>query len=125
MPASLLPIQQWLTPSLPTIEGNVDYQRLRQQLLRIDQLLLQSGIEAQFIADSFRAWRAGSKFKNISPKTQRKIQIHARRALRCNLARTLIMEDFRGFAVRLADSPLFQHFCGMAEVDRVQVPAKS
>ena len=125
MPAALLPIQQLLRPALPTIEGNVDYRRLREQLLRIDQLLLQSGLEAQFIADTFEQWKAGSKFKNISPKAQRKIQLHARRALRCNIARTLIMEDFRGFAIRLADSPLFQHFCGLDELDRVQVPSKS
>jgi hypothetical protein len=125
MPAALLPIQQLLRPALPTIEGNVDYRRLREQLLRIDQLLLQSGLEAQFIADTFQQWKANSKFKNISPKAQRKIQIHARRALRCNIARTLILEDFRGFAIRLADSPLFQHFCGLDELDRVQVPSKS
>jgi len=37
----------------------------------------------------------------------------------------LLLEDFRGLAVRLADSPLFQHFCGLAEVDRVQIPSKS
>src|SRR2546425_8867448 len=42
-------------------------------------------------------------------KAQRKIQIHARRALRCNLVRTLIMEDFRGFAIRLADSRSEEH----------------
>src|SRR5206468_10722995 len=103
MPASLIPIQQLLRPSLPTIEGNVDYQRLRQQLLRIDQLLLQSGLEAQFIAQSFEDWKAHCPFKNLSAKAQRKIQIHARRALRCNIARTLRLEDFRGFAIRLAD----------------------
>ena len=125
MPAVLLPIQQLLRPTLPTIEGNVDYAHLRQQLLRIDQLLQQSGVEAQFMADTFKDWAAHCKFKNISPKAQRKIQIHARRALRCNIGRTLILEDFRGFAVRLADSPLFQHFCGVAEVDRVRVPSKS
>jgi hypothetical protein len=45
--------------------------------------------------------------------------------LRCNIVRTLLLEDFRGLAVRLADSPLFQHFCGLAELDRVQVPSKS
>jgi hypothetical protein len=28
-------------------------------------------------------------------------------------------------ATRLADSPLLQHFCGIGEVDRVRVPAKS
>lgn len=125
MPAALLPIQQLLRPSLPTIEGNVDYRRLRQQLLRIDELLRQSGLEAQFIADTFEHWKADSKFQNISPKAQRKIQIHASRALRCNIARTLIMEDFRGLAVRLADSPLFQRFCGLDELERVRVPSKS
>src|SRR3989440_5904702 len=125
MPAPLLLIQQPLQPPLPTIEGNVDYQRLRDQLLRIDQLLVQSGIEEQFIAASFEDWKARCPFKNIPAKAQRKIQIHARRALRCNLVRTLIMEDFRGFAIRLADSPLFQHFCGLSELDRIQVPSKS
>lgn len=125
MAKPLLPIQQSLQPPLPTIEGNVDYRRLRDQLLRIDQLLIQSGIEQQFIAATFEDWKARGKFKHIPAKAQRKIQIHARRALRCNLARTLMMEDFRGFAVRLADSPLFQYFCGLSELDRVRVPSKS
>lgn len=125
MPAPLLPIQQSLPTPLPTIEGNVDYQRLRDQLLRIDQLLMQSGIEEEFIATSFEDWKARCQFKHLPAKAQRKIQIHARRALRCNIVRTLILEDFRGLAIRLADSPLFQHFCGLSELDRIQVPSKS
>ena len=125
MPAPLLPIQQLLQAPLPTIEGNVDYQRLRTQLLRIDQLLIQSGIEAQFVATTLESRTADSPSRKISPKAQRQIQIHARRALRCNIARTLIMEEFRGFAIRLADSPLFQHFCGLGQLDRIQVPSKS
>lgn len=125
MATRLLPIQQPLQPPLPTIEGNVDYQRLRAQLLRMDQLLIQSGIQEQFIAVTFEQWKARCKFKNIPAKAQRKIQIHARRALRCNIARTLLMEDFRGFAIRLADSPLLQHFCELSELDRVRVPSKS
>ena len=125
MPTRLIPVQQPLQPPLPTIEGNVDYRRLRDQLLRIDQLLVQSGIEEQFIAASFEDWKARCPFKNIPAKAQRKIQIHSRRALRCNIARTLIMEDFRGFAIRLADSPLLQHFCGLSELDRIQIPSKS
>jgi IS5 family transposase len=123
MQARFIPIQELLRPSLPTIVGNVDYQRLREQLLRIDQLLLHSGIEAEFIAASLEERKA--RCQNLSSKAQRKIQIHARRALRCNIARTLILEDFRGFAIRLADSPLFQHFCGLGEVDRIQIPSKS
>lgn len=125
MPARLLPIQQPLPAPLPTIVGNVDYQRLCQQLLRIDQLLIQSGIEQKFIAASLEDWKARCQFKHIPAKAQRQIQIHARRALRCNIVRTLLREDFRGLAIRLADSPLFQHFCGLSELDRVQVPSKS
>src|SRR5678815_4978981 len=120
----LLPVQQSLQAPLPTIEGNVDYRCLRDQLLRMNQLLLDSGLPENFIAATFDQWKSRCKFKKISAKTQRQIQIHARRALRCNIVRTLLMEDFRGFAIRLADSPLFQHFCGVAEVDRVQVPCK-
>src|SRR5262245_3535620 len=121
----LLPIQQSLQPPLPTIHGSVDYRCLRDQLLRIDQLLIHSGIEGEFIAATFDQWTSECKFKNVSAKAQRKIQVHARRALRCNILRTLVMEDFRGFAVRLADSPLFQHFCGIGEIDRIRVPSKS
>lgn len=125
MPARILPVQQLLATPLPTIEGNVDYERLRAQLIGIDQLLIQSGIEEQFVASTLESRIASSPSQKISAKAQRKIQIHARRALRCNIARTLIMEDFRGFAIRLADSPLFQHFCGLSQLDRIKVPSKS
>ena len=125
MATLLIPIQQPLQPRLPTIEGNVDYRTLRDQLVRIDELLIDTGIEERFISQSFEQWMGKVKFKNISAKAQRKVQIHARRALRCNITRTLMMEDYRDFSIRLADSPLFQQFCGLAELGRVQVPAKS
>ena len=34
-------------------------------------------------------------------------------------------ENFRSFAVRLADSPLLQSFCGMSRLDKIRVPSKS
>ena len=48
----LLPLEQYLLPHLLTIMGNVDYQTLRAQLLRIYQLLVGGGIERDFIAGS-------------------------------------------------------------------------
>ena len=42
--ATVIPFALPLPQVLPTIEGNVDYQEFRAQLLRIDQLLLQSGL---------------------------------------------------------------------------------
>jgi hypothetical protein len=119
----LIPFPEALRPPLPTIEGNVDYRQMRDQLLRIEELLQRTGSEVRFVAHCLEAW-APSRAR-ISARAQLHFQLHTRRALRCNLLRTLLQEDFRGFAVRLADSPLFQYFCGLAELDRVVVPSKS
>ena len=124
MPATnIIPFALPLPVILPTIEGNVDYRDLRDQLLGIDALLVKSGLETQLIQADLKRWLAGQK--HPSAKAQQKHQLHARRALRCNIARLLLGENFRDFAARLADSPLLQYFCGISEVDRVVVPAKS
>ena len=126
MAAALIPFQPSLRPSLPTIEGNVDYRQLRDGLLRIDQILIDSGLEKKFVADSLEQWLAQSEFpQKVRASSQVNYQVHSRRALRCNILRTYLQEDYRGFAARLADSPLFQHFCLVDEIDRVKVPAKS
>ena len=41
--------QEELSPALPTVIGNVDYQEFRSTLLRIDEILKRSGAERQFI----------------------------------------------------------------------------
>jgi hypothetical protein len=119
----LIPFQLPLPPTLPTIEGNVDYRDWRDQLERMNQLLLQSGLETQLLEARLQTWRA--RHPKASAKAQQGCQLHARCALRCNLARLLMKEDFRGFAARLADSPVLQFFCGLGGVDRVRVPSKS
>ena len=121
--AVIIPFQVPLPQVLPTIEGNVDYREFREQLLRIDQLLLQSGLETQFMEADLKRWLG--RRQQISAKAQQNHQRHARRALRCNIARILLAENYRGFAVRLADSPVLQYFCGLSEVGRVCVPSKS
>jgi len=122
----LLPLEQYLLPDLPTIVGNVDYQTLRAQLLRMHQLLVDGGIERDFIARSVRHRRElAVKRYQKSGKYETLIREHSARALRCNLARVLLKEDFRAFSVRLADSPLLQRFVGIARLDAVVVPSKS
>ena len=121
--ATIIPFELPLPQILPTIEGNVDYRDFRDQLLRIDSLLVQSHLETQLLEAELQRWLG--RQKRVSAKAQQKHQFHARRALRCNIARLLIQEDYRGFAARLADSPLLQFFCGLSEVDRVVVPSKS
>ena len=61
----------------------------------------------------------------VTGKQQQRFQEHSVRALRCSIARTLLVGSFRDFAARLADSPLLQWFCKVAQLDRVKVPAKS
>lgn len=121
--ATIIPFQPALPQVLPTIEGNVDYRQLRDQLLRIQSLLLTSGLETQFLEKDLQRWLG--RRKKVSAKAQQTHQLHSQRALRCNLARILLAEDYRGFAARLADSPLLQHFCGLSQVDVITVPAKS
>ena len=123
MSATIIPFQSSLPQALPTIEGNVDYRDFRDQLLRISQLLIQSGLETQLLEADLRRW--SKEHPRVSARAQQNHQLHSQRALRCNIARILLKEDYRGFALRLADSPLLQFFCALGEVDRVRVPAKS
>jgi hypothetical protein len=121
--ATIIPFELPLPQALPTIEGNVDYRELRHQLLRIDSLLLTSGLETRLLERDLTRWLG--KLKRTGPKAQQNRQRHCRRALRCNIARLLIGEDYRGFAARLADSPLLQYFCGVSELPCITVPSKS
>jgi len=120
---TIIPFELPLPQVLPTIEGNVDYRQLRDQLLQIDFLLVSGGLETRLMEKDLA--RGLSQGKRLTPKAQQNRQRHCRRALRCNIARLLIAEDYRGFAARLADSPLLQHFCGISEVLCVTVPSKS
>jgi hypothetical protein len=121
--ATIISFQPPLPQALPTIEGNVDYRQYRDQFLHLDQLLVQSGLEDQLLAADFQRWLA--QRPKVSPRAQQNHQLHARRALRCNIARQLLGQEYRVFAARLADSPLLQRFGGIDELGCVQVPSKS
>jgi IS5 family transposase len=121
--ATIIPFQPQLPQVLPTIEGNVDYRDFRDQLLSLDHLLIISGLETQLIERDLQLWK-GQRHK-LSARAQQTRQIHSQRALRCNIARVLLAEDYRGFAARLADSPLLQHFCAISRLEPIKVPSKS
>ena len=103
----LIPFPQPLPLRLPTIEGNVDYLEFERQLRRIDSLLLASRVETQFITASVNHWRAKKQpeTSNITPRQQLKFQDHSRRALRCNIVRTLLQLGYRKLAVRSGRQP--------------------
>ncbi len=124
MPSRILPFPQDLRPRLPNVLGNVDYLALRRQLEHIDTLLSDSGLERFFVQLALDAWIARSK-TTPSAVEQARFQQRSCRALRCNILRTLVQDDFRGFSCQLASSPLYQWFCHLDAVDRIRVPSKS
>lgn len=124
MAAKILPFPEELRPRLPTIVGNVDYRTLLQRLTDIDAILRQSGFEKDFIAACLEAWLKKSP-RPPSARVQTRYQKGSRQALRCNLLRTLLQEDFRGFSCQLAGNPLYQWFCHIDALDVVRVPSKS
>ncbi len=120
----MIPFPVELRPSLPTIVGNVDYLTLRQRLEQIDELLRASGVEKDFVEQALEGWLAQGT-RRATARQQVKFQLRSRRALRCNLLRTLLQEDYRGFSCALAGNPLYQWFCGIDALDQVRVPSKS
>lgn len=80
-------------PDLPTITGNVDYQTLRAQLLRMHQPLVDGGIERDFITRSVRHW-LGLAVKHYQERGKYEALLRelSARALRCNLAREVLKE---------------------------------
>jgi len=124
MAATILPFQQPLRPALPTIEGNVDYRKFRDELARIDQILL-AGPEQKFVLAATQGWLDERPAESLPVWQLEKYQRQSRQALRCNIARIYLQESHRDFAAHLADSPLLQRFCLLDEIDVIKVPAKS
>src|SRR5690349_24735105 len=115
--ATLIPFQPSLRPALPTVEGNVDYRKFRDELSRIDQILC-AGLEQTFVLAATQHWLAQYPSpEEVSSSHLARYQTHSRRALRCNLARTYLQESHRDFAAHLGDSPLLQRFCLLDELD--------
>lgn len=122
---SIIAFELPLRPHLPTIVGSVDYRDYCDQLCHLDGLLVQSGLEEEIMQERLQQWIDLNPERPLSPRLQRRLQNYARQAVRCNIARVLLKEDFRGFAVRLAESPVLQRFCGLSQIAQIKVPAKS
>jgi hypothetical protein len=121
--APILPFQPTLCPALPVVLGNVDYRNFEWQLRRIDQLLRLSCVETSFVEQSLA--RYDQQFPAATTKARQRHQAHSYRALRCNVLRGLLREDYRGLSRRLAECPLFRWFCGLEQLAAVRVPGKS
>jgi hypothetical protein len=130
----LVPEQQHFNPFMPTVYGNIDYRRWQSQLVRIDEILRTGTVEATFqrmaLAERDKREKALAEkeqrtFHSLSTSEQANAQELSSQALRCNIARTLTGESYRGFACHLAESQLLQWFCGLGRLDVIHIPGKS
>jgi hypothetical protein len=121
--APILAYQPALRPALPCVYGPVEFREFRDQLVAIDGMLHEGGIEAAFVQAA--AAEHAPALAAAGAKAWARFAQTSALALRCNVARVLTGLSYREFAVRAAESGLLQWFLRLGEVDRVKVPAKS
>jgi len=110
----MLAFQNELCPELPPVIGNQDYYDLRALLTRIDEIIVQSGLEEKFVASFPRK-------KRRTAKQRRRLVM----ALRCTLIRLLFQLPYRRAARELAVNYLYQKFCNLIRVDQIDAPSHS
>ncbi len=110
----MVPFQRELCPVFPTVLGNKDYFEAQALLSRIDELLVLSGLEDEFIASFPLAQRKTAK------KTKRLVQ-----ALRCTVLRMLFQLPYRKAARELGMNTSYQQFCGLVRMDAIKPPSHS
>lgn len=116
--------QQWLSPGLPLVKGNVDYLREEQLLYRIDELLVTSGTEPAFVKCHLDAAILANPAIDDDEREAR--ATWARQAMRCNLLHRLNPhEGYRGMSQQIAAAPLYQWFCQVPRFPMVCAPSKS
>jgi IS5 family transposase len=123
-----LAVQSKVRLPLPIVVGNADYAERESLLRRMDEILVLSGVEDDFLAQAVAAARTESECPNelLSDRRQGSVHRHAKQALRCTMARILSNECHRQFSTHLAESPLLQWFCGCDSLkEKIRVPSKS
>jgi hypothetical protein len=130
----LVPEQEFLNGYVSTVVGPIDFRVWTKRLERIDEVFGLSEVEKTFQRLSLRrrneeeqraAGKENRPFRPLSAGEQAEYQRLSSQVLRCNVVRTLMGEDFRGFSCRLAESALLQWFCKMDRLGEVRIPGKS
>ena len=112
--AHMLPLQKELCPELPPVAGNRDFDELHSLLSRVDGLLVQSGLEDEFVF-------CFSESRRNTPKKVRRLVV----ALRCTVLRMLFQLPYGRAARELGTNYLYQKFCGLIKVDMIESPSSS
>ena len=115
--------QPTLRPALLPVFGSADYREQRRQFERIDLILTESKLDAEFLALALKD--QGIDPATLCPKKGARFAMMSALSLRANLARTLLQLPHRPFCARVADSPLLQWFLQLGEIRFVKIFAKS
>ncbi|MCP4992078.1 MAG: hypothetical protein GY928_40335, partial [Colwellia sp.] len=122
-----------IKPIIPTTYGPIDYRIFCEQLENIDRLLIESGVEIEFLAQSLKEKEfaiiestnnSGDKkyeFALKRPSDINKLSI----ALRTNIVSSLLNESYRDLSFRFADSSICQWFIGISTPIGDKTPGKS
>jgi hypothetical protein len=130
----LVPEQEFLTGYVSTVVGPIEFRVWKKKLERISEMLGLSDVEKSFQrlslgrrneAEQREAEKENRPFRPLSVGEQASYQRLCSQVLRCNVAQTLMGEDFRGFSCRLAESQLLQWFCKLDRLEGVRIPGKS
>jgi len=126
-------IQLKIKPTIPTVYGPIDYRIFREQLENIDRLLIESGIEKEFLIQSLKEKEQSLaeieqncadreyEFALTRPSNINKLSI----AFRTNILSSLLNESYRNLSFRLADSSICQWFIGVSTPIGAKTPGKS
>jgi hypothetical protein len=125
----IIPFQKELCQALLEINGSSDFRYYKKIIEHIDHVLLETGIEEKFMQNYIQKCMQRQNIEQesnpIDAHWQIKVQIAAKQALRCTIARKLLKLSLREFTCRLSDSSLLQWFCQIDTIGRVNVPSKS
>ncbi len=123
---NILALQLEFDKEVPdNVSGNAEYAELRENLMDIDRLLLESGVEDKTIIFFMDKAQAECPTKPLTYKAKARIQKRAIFALRAFVLRKLSKLSYREFAAMLALAPLYQAFCKINRWVDVRIPGKS
>ena len=94
-----------LRPALPNVYGALDYRIFRDTLVKMDEILIKSGLEHNLIMQTLNQEIEEQKLNGTPLHEGKEIDSSYKKlkhALRCNIGRHLTGESYRLFSMRLA-----------------------
>lgn len=124
-----LSFQSELRPELSVNVANVygakDYRELCNTLIKMDEILIKSGLEHKLVIKAIERYLNGKDTSSISGRKASSLYSMMCHALRCNIARHLEGDSYRDFSIKLSDSALFQWFTKINDIGKTQAVSKS